>query len=75
MTWLAIDAPYVATRRDFRIERGALGIGYYVRGPVPGWLPSPMALDWERADAIIESLLREEERRSAMHLDHPGVIY
>jgi hypothetical protein len=71
MTMLAIDAPYVPTRRDYRIERGALGIGYYVRGPVPAWLPSPMALDWERADAIIATILREEEHVR----DHPGVMY
>lgn len=71
MTWAAIDAPYVPTRHDFRIERGALGVAYYVRGPVPGWLPSPMALDWDRAEAIIEGILRVEQARS----HHPDVMF
>ena len=71
MTWAAIDAPYVPTRRDFRIERGALGVGYYVRGPVEGWLPSPVALDWDRAEAVIEAIVRREAARAA----HPDVMY
>lgn len=74
MTIMNIDAPRVITRSDFTIERGALGVAYFIRGPHNFvWMPPTVALDYNRAEDIITSLLRDAEaneaNRDVMYMD------
>lgn len=58
----SIAAPYVPNRSDYKIVRGVLGIGYFIDGPY-AWAQTMVALSWEDAEAVIESLVRQERER------------
>ncbi|MBX9793927.1 MAG: hypothetical protein K2Y02_06515 [Burkholderiaceae bacterium] len=61
---MQIDALQTVTRADFRIERGVLGIGYFVRDRHQmSWQQPVVTLDYDSAEAAITTLLRDAERR------------
>lgn len=72
MTRMNIDALPVIRRSDFKIERGALGVAYFIRGPHQyAWMLPTVALDFDRAEAVIASLLRAAQTQESQ----PDVMY
>ena len=64
MISMQIDALPTVTRADFSIERGALGIGYFVHDRRRmSWEQPVVTLDYDSAEAVVATLLRDAERR------------